>query len=353
MMRAGSFPHDLPMQSTTLLLGLTCLALSSSAALCADDEGQAFRLTHKAHEKWDYVLPAERWRPVGEKLELPGGLSFVTELDGPLKLRIDTNGDGRVDEDVRGQEGFVTLRGVIDGETVKYSVRLRNSGAGKWDWTSGSSMSGAVAGQTVHVFDQDGNGRFDDYGVDAIALGNSKNASLLSTVVPIDGRLQRFAIDEDGSQARVAPYTGPTGTLEVTSAFESKGKLTSAVFRSGDMSFEVSGSSKGVELPAGRYDFVAGRVSKGSSRASMRRGRMGSVEVVAGEATRLEWGAEVVGDFSFKQTGDQVTVQADFGFFGTAGEEYYDFFPRGKGPAIVIKDAQRGKQLREGRFPES
>ncbi len=69
----------------------------------------------------------------------------------------------------------------------------------------------------------------------------------------------------------------------------------------------------------------------------------------------LAWqdSAGKIGEFSFSQKGDEVRVNADFGFFGAGGEEYYDFQPRGKGPKVLIADEKRGRSLKEGRFPES
>ena len=91
------------MNWTPLLLGLVGLALPATA----EDDGEAFSLRHKAHERWDYVLPAERWRPVGDELELPGGLAFKTAKVGPLKLRIDTNGDGIRDFLIGAEDGYL------------------------------------------------------------------------------------------------------------------------------------------------------------------------------------------------------------------------------------------------------
>lgn len=342
------------MRITPIALGACCaltLGLKAPSGAPAD-EGTS--LNHKAHKKWDFVLPAERWHKVGAVIALPGGLEFETQTEGPLKLRVDTNADGRLDKDVKGQAGFLTLSATTaDGEPFRYSIRFKNVAAGKWEWATGSSMSGKVDGTLVHVFDQDGNGRYDDYGVDAIAIGSSTSASLLSRVVAVDGELFSFDIAPDGTSARTAPYDGPTGVLSVEQDYESRGKLTAAVFRSGDLSFQVAGHKKGMTVPAGRYDFVSGRVERGAASASIRRGRMRSVEVEDGGTSTVEWGEKVEGEFDFNQNGTQVSVQANFAFFGVGGEEYYDFQPRGKGPKIVIKDQKRGRDLKEGRFPES
>ncbi|MDA1266528.1 MAG: hypothetical protein O2816_15720 [Planctomycetota bacterium] len=344
------------MQWIPLTLGATCLvALGSAAPTGSDGEDAQTALSHKAHNKWEFVLPGEHWRDVGDSITLPGGLEFATEAEGPLKLLVDTNADGRTDNEVKGSKiGFLTLNAKnTSGEQVKYSIRLKNVAAGKWQWATGSSMTGKVGGVLVHVFDQDGNGRYDDYGVDAIAIGSEKSASLLSKAVSIDGKLHTFHIDPSGANAKVGAFEGETGVLVADSGFETRGKLTAAVFQNGDYSFQVAGDGKGLTVPAGRYQFVSGRVERGAASASIRQGRMRAVDVAAGETTKLAWGEAVSGEFDFKQTGTQVTVQSNFAFFGAAGEEYYDFQPRGKGPKIILKDTNKGRDLREGRFPES
>lgn len=345
--------RGLHMKRTTILLGLGCLATLGWTA--PPDEPEETTLSHQTHRRWEFILPAERWHPVGDVILLPGGLEFETETEGPLKLQVDTDGDGRLDEDVRGQNiQFLTLRGEDDeGKSVRYTIRLKNVGKAKWEWATGSSMSGKVDGTRVHVFDQDGNGHFDDYGVDAIAIGRGNAASLLSEVLSIDGDLFHFEISPDGTTAKVSPWEGPTGTLDVHEEFEGRGKLVAAVFRQGDLSFEVAAERSGLKVPAGSYEFVSGRVERGSAHASIRTGRMRSVEVQEGETTELKWGDEIEAEFDYGRVGDELTVRADFAFFGAGGEEYYDFQPRSTGPKIVIAGTERGRELESGRFPES
>lgn len=343
---------------------LACLTLGASAsALCGDGEdgsaadwkaeAKSYKLKHSAHERWNFVLPAERWHNADKAIELPGGMTFETEISGTNKIEIDANSDGDCEVTVR-STGFVTLRSKnSEGDLIKYSIRLRNTGAKRFEWTTGSSMKGQVAGQTLHVFDQDGNGKYSDWGVDAIAIGNNKSASLLSKVVLMSGKLYHFDVTEDGREVSVAPFAGETGTLNAVGDFESKGKLTSAVFQDGDTSFCVANFRKGVAIPVGTYRFVSGRVEKGSASVSIRPGSMQKFAVLTGGETNVEWGADVSGEFSFQQKDDKVTVQANFKFFGSAGEEYYDFQPRGKGPKIIISDAERGLEIKEARFSES
>jgi hypothetical protein len=343
------------MKPIPIAASLAALFMLGAAALPAAPTGEEVeaKLSHRAHEKWDFVLPAEKWHAVGDELKLPGNRIFAVERVGPQKLKVDTDGDGKLDSEVKGQDGFLTLRTRGDKSATKYSVRIKNVGAAKWEWSTGSSMTGKVDGVLVHVFDQDGNGRYDDFGIDALAVGSDKSGCLLSRVVQIKGKLHHLEITDDGVHVVTRPFEGPTGTIDAVSEFKGKGKLSTAVFRSGDLAFQVISKRKSVTIPVGDYEFVSGRISKGSSHASLRRGRMANVTVSEGGDTTVAWGADVKGEFNFSQTGDQITVQPNFAIYGKAGEEYFDFVPRGKGPKIVLEDKRTGREIKEARFPES
>ena len=93
------------MRSPALALGLSFVLLG----MAPPDDGQIYKLKHKAHQKWTFVLPAERWHHVTGDIELPGGLAFGTEPGGISKLGVDTNRDG--DVDMRDYSGFLSLFG--------------------------------------------------------------------------------------------------------------------------------------------------------------------------------------------------------------------------------------------------
>lgn len=333
------------------LLLLPILTAFNAPAVEDEAEFDSYSLSHKAHKKWDFVLPSEKWHAItGGEIEL-GDIIVAAEQGGPMKLSVDTTGNGKPDKSVKGATGFLTIKGENDdGEKVLYSLRFRNQRS-KYQWTAGGTMSGSVAGQMVHLIDQDGNGRFDDFGADALVVGKDKAASLLSSVALIGDKLYELEVDADGSEIRARPWTGETGTIDVMGEYEAKGKLVSAVFKSGDLSFNVA-KKGGVKVPAGDYELVFGKLEKGSDSVLIKRGKMKKIEVEEGTTQKLEWGGPVDGQFSFTQAGPKVTVQGNLQYFGKSGEEYFDFQPRGKPPTIFVKDG-RGKVLKKGRFAES
>jgi hypothetical protein len=191
-------------------------------------------LEPKAYRTFELLLPQERFADVGAGFVVPHGASdrFTTTLEGD-RLRVDLDGDGTCEALVEGETGFVTLaRTAADGRSLAYSVRLKREPGQAWTYSCGSAMAGRVDDVLIQVFDQDLNGRFDDYGVDAMIVGKSTVASYLSKVVAIGDRLVSVSVATDGSTLDVAPYEGSTGTLDLRSGFTCKAKLDAAIVRS-------------------------------------------------------------------------------------------------------------------------
>ena len=338
--------------SGLLAAGLLALIIPAYAAEGEGQEFSSYSLKHKAHKKWDFILPAEKWLGVrGGEIDL-GEAVFAAEQAGVMKLSVDTNGDGKLDKDVKGQSGFLNLRAKTEeGEKFDYSIRLRNRSK-KYEWTTAGTMSGNVAGKQVHLIDQDGNGCYDDFGVDAMTVGKDRAATLLSSVVLLGDTLYEIEVEQDGSEIRAKPWQGETAKVNVLDEFDAKGKLVSAIFRCGDYSFNFASDKKGINVPAGEYEFVFGKVEAGSDSVLMQRGKMKRIALETGQEKTIEWGGPIEGTFSFSKTSTKVTVKADLKYFGSGGEEYHTFMPRGKPPTIFVKDSG-GKLIKKARFAES
>ena len=342
------------MRAPWMVHGLGVLALGAltwtGTAGPADDASNTATLSHKAHKKWGFNLPAETWTKIDWSIALHDGLEFPVEQTGPLKLAVDTNGDGKTDKEVKGKGGVLTLKGTNDsGEKVSYTVRLAPEGK-TWKWSAGSTQSGTVEGVKVSLIDMNNNGRFDDFGADAYTVNGSNYAAFLSRVVNLKGKLYEFEPSADGTSVKTTPYTGETATLDVRSEFKAKAKLMNAVFNDGSYSFNFADAKKGLVVPAGNYKLKHGFVAKGSSNATIKPGNMKEIRLEAGSTQTLEWGGPITGDFTFNQNGKRVEVKSDFHFYGTLGEEYADFAPKGGGPKIFIKEKGKDNVLSKGRF---
>lgn len=344
---------------TSVLLALAAPALVAAAA---PGEATAAKTTvveleFRTLRTFDITLPAETFVPVEDGIPFAGapGGSFECGITDS-GLAFDRDGDGTTDGEVAPTDEdaptrLLTFR-LDDGSAFAVRAKLD----GRWVAAPGGAMMGALGRTPVAFIDQNGNGRFDDIGADAMVVGRSKVASFLSEVVELDGELFHLDVAPDGSNAALTPYTGPVGTLDL-SAFESKAKLRGLVVNSkdGKLSFEVAGdvvAGEPTKLPAGTYRFHSGEVVKGKSSAQLSAGRTGDLVVAADGTTELAWGGPVQAELAYARRGGELMIAPeDVTYFGRAGEAYADFMPLGSSPAFQVKDRVSGDVLVDMVFP--
>jgi hypothetical protein len=309
--------------------------------------------------KWEYLLPNET--PLafaagsGGGLMIPvphkGGEGFLVEVDGAA-LAVDVTGDGKVDQRVKGLAGNVVLKGTTEsGAALVYGVRILMHN-GKWHYLPGSMMSGKLLGQDVKLIDLNGNGRYDEFGVDGMIFGNGRAACYLSKVVSAGGKLHEISVTSNGTAVSSTPWTGATGTLNLVSGFKVDGNLSSAVVlnEKDNVSFELSTYKSGLLVPAGDYKFMYGFVRNGAEQSKIKTGNSKPISVPADKTTALTWGRPLEIEFNYTVTKDKLSVPIDIHFFGNLGEEYYDFKPDALSPRIVVYDRKTREKLTEGRF---
>jgi hypothetical protein len=339
------------------VVALACTAFASGPG--GPEEKGALKAS--TPQKWDVQVPLAP--PVklaaapggGKMIPIPhaGGPGFVVEFDGP-SLAVDTNGDGKTDEKIKGIGGAVTLKAkTADGKPLTYSVRAQ-PGADGWTLAPAMVMAGRVAGVEVKLIDLNLNGRFDEVGTDGMIVGSSDSAAYLSKVANLGGKLYELAVTADGLSATATPFTGEAGTLSLLKGWKSESaELAAAVVQNanGDYSFELSDAKAGLLVPAGEYRLVSGFAKKGSESVRIRGGAdMKPLVVENGKTAALAWGGPVQMDFSFAIAKDVITVPPDLKYLGAAGEEYFEFKPDAKSPLIVVTDPETKQVVREGRF---
>jgi hypothetical protein len=338
-----------------LLVALAVSAvLISSVGAQMSPTGEKVALKYKSYSKWDVVLPAETFTTVGGKIAIAhaNGDGFAAEVDG-MALSVDTNGDGKGDVKAKGTAGLVTLKAVTaEGKPLVYTVRLVNN-AGTWSFAASGAMVGSFQNETIRVIDQNNNGRYNDYGQDALVVGKGDAAAFLSKVVSIGGALYGLEVNEAGDELTIAPFEGKAGTLDVVSKFETKGKLQAAVVRSSDgtSSFELSTAKGGLVVPEGKYEIVAGLVTMGKESVRIKTGKSKPITVHAGQPAVFEWGGPLTADFTYVREGEKVTfAPTSLWFYGRAGEEYTQWIPDGAPPKFVVSDAKSGKEFAVAKF---
>lgn len=357
--RHGPLQHPLgPYLGLPLVLGVAgaTFAFAGDESPAADDAThQVVALSFRALKNWDIIVPNEVWTSLVDTIAIPhaGGEGFAVEQIGPMKLRVDTDGDGVVDKDVRGADGFLELRSKdADGKPFAYAVRFVNDAAGKYKYAVGGVMEGKLNGTPIELIDRSGNGRYDDFGQDAIVVGNAAGASLLSRVINAGDSLFEIEVSSDGSQVSYRPYTGPSARVDMSSGHDCRGKLLSAVISSddGDHHFNVASEAGSTLVPAGKYRFAYGFAAKGDETVQMRTGKMLPLQLAAGEQKVVEWGGPIVAEFDYEVADETITVQPNVAFYGGAGEEYHTFQPDAKSPKILVADKNTKKIYLEGRF---
>ncbi len=335
-----------------VFLALTVVVASASAQESAGSD--EITLKYKPCPKWNYILPHEVFTPVGDKIAIPhaAGDGFAVAMDGTTLL-LDANGDGRLgDAKAKGAGAWVTLKSKTeDGRKLFYSLRLVNDGG--WKYASSGVMVGKYKGVPIQLIDQNNNGRYNDVGEDAVIVGKSRAASFLSKVVSLKGELFEVEVSPTGNAMTFRPYQGPSGVLDLRSKFATKGKLVAAVVMSedGEFSFEVSKAKKGLVVPTGAYEIVAGLVTKGREHVSIRKGKSRVFRVLEGQSSAVAWGGPLEAEFEYDRKGKDVTFSPNkLWFFGRAGEEYYNWVPDGKPPKFIIADGVTAKKIGEAKF---
>ena len=334
-------------------LALAALLTPPTSGRCPhpfqDEQELSAQLSYRPLKKWDVIVPRETWLPVRDAIQL-NGFRFAVQVAGRSKLLLDTDGDGQHDARVSGARDFVVLRARGEaGERFVYALRLRTDGQ-HWEWSAGGAMTGHLAGRRVRVIDQNGNGRYNDFGRDALLIGSGRGASLLSRVVNIAGELHRFEVSADGTRVGLSAYEGPTARIDPHSGFTAKARLTAAVIVDDQVSFNVAEAKKSMLVPAGEYRFVSGFAEGGSESVHMRGGKMASIRLDPGSTVTLEWGGPVWAEFDYRLDGTHITVSPRINFYGRLGEEYYTFKPDANTPMIVIRDSDTGRVVQSGRL---
>lgn len=332
------------MRSRTTLFVAGAVLAFSAGTLTAQADAETGSLSLKAYKTFKHVMPKDVWVDVQGVVPLQhSGSDGFRAVRSGLKLEVDTNGDGRPNDEVKGASGFLVFR---SGKDFRYAARFQGSSRGFKVACSGS-MKGRVGGVPIEVFDLNCNGIYGELGKDAIVVGRSKAASYLSKVISYGDKLYSLEVAASGLEATVTPFEGETGVLSVAKGFSAKGRLLAAVVQDEQgNSFEVANERSGLTVPVGSYKLVSGYVEKGSQSVRIRAGKMQPIVVKAGDKTELDWGAPVQASIVYSFDGTEAKVDpTGVHFYGNAGEEYYDWQPGAKSPKFTVLDAETGKEV--------
>lgn len=326
-------------------LALGALTVSVGGPGATETEVQ---LQTKVYRNWKFRLPAESWKKVGKAVHVPtfgADTRFRAQLDG-TSLALDTDGDGSFDTKVAPKGGVILL---VKGQK-RVAIRLRSKP--DWSFAPASVKTGKIAGTKVRFIDQNNNGRFNDFGEDAMVVGIGKTASFLSEVISVKGKLFTLKMTPDGSKVAYAPYEGETSSIDFKVL--TKGKVLAAVLKStdGKYSFDISRAKTSLTVPTASYNVHSGLLSFGGNKVSVRTGDAKPMALKAGGHEEVRFGGPVRVEFDYHIAGGKYHFSPEkIWYHGRGGEEYFNWQPLGKSPKIAIDDPRTNERVAEVVFP--
>ncbi|MCA8979059.1 MAG: hypothetical protein H6831_14145 [Planctomycetes bacterium] len=344
---------------TSIATGTPESAPPTVDAAVAGPTPEAVAGRYKVYRNWEFTLPQERWTPVGEGLAFEGfgSGSFRAALDGTALL-LDTDGDGETDLRIAAEDtkdGKTPLVVFHDADSdLRRAVRVGDRGG--WHYAPAGAVTASWHGTTVKVIDQNGDGRFDGIGEDALVVGRGESACYLSEAINVAGDLFRLEVAADGSELRFSPYDGEVGVLDVHGGYKTEAKLGRVVVRDtkGRYSFDLGKATEGLRVPAADYRLEDAVVVLGKGSVEVQRGKLPAMHVAKDARYELDWGGPLEATFDYARVDGQLRFDPlAVWYTGRGGERYTGWNPRGSSPKFVVKDKQTGDVLVDAVFPGS
>lgn len=216
-------------------------------------------------------------------------------------------------------------------------------------------------GKTLLFFDDDGNGRYDDDGREALVVG-SDPVTLVGKHIILGGKFYELLVHPAGKTIELRPARAfPLGRVELFRRYTPPQKslqvrIPTVIIkgREGYFSFSNTRAFAARELPPGAYDFVVGLFQHKREKWLVKPGERTSFVFTAGQTVAPPWGAPLEAKFELASTGREVVASAPK-YLGVAGEEYVPLsrkiFPERIYGARIVKDDSAPRMNLEVRLP--
>lgn len=272
--------------------------------------------------------------------------------DGVQARIVETVTVGYRNGSARDVELTLTLRGSVNRQRAFWIMQFAVN-----SYLSANVDIGDRKGVLVGIGDSRGQGValnacFNDFGSDGFfvdlngdgKLSPDKERMVLSRVVSLWGELYEVEVDAAGRNLSVKPFTGPTGTLEISLDLKNPADFTGQLFVNGEKGvsflFDLAQSSK-LAIPVGTYTLgegmLTGKATGRTAQSTALFEKSGKAIVIDADIPqKIELGRPFTLEPVVKgrvARGGTISIAAKI--TGQAGEEYTTFLPR-RAPTVKI-----------------
>ncbi|MBI4833300.1 MAG: hypothetical protein HY811_00545 [Planctomycetes bacterium] len=284
---------------------LVCGCLISTGIFGADKDDGPKEITFQYVADWSILknIPSPCLEPpeiMDDYLPLPNphhSKGFRAFTDNAV-LKVDSDGDTKADKDIKKKEELVTFDIVYEGGVKgKYQMRFWQNGVNymgaqkvpRWCYQRGGFMKGQAEGEVILLIDDNNNGFYNDYGEDAIVIGqNSKGAGRLSRFINLKDSMYEITIDTTGTKAQLKKCAEKLGRINIEKELNfPKMKPVVLTLKSGDKYINIFPGRKTNFLPVGEYEFDQAIFDQ---RLRARAGAFPKITIEEGKETMMKWG---------------------------------------------------------------
>ena len=310
-------------------------------------------------EMWNYEDPM-LWKglslPREKPVKWPLGFGSVVVWEGGTKVFLDLENDGQ--QRIRlpaasGRDDRVAIRIHYPRRVARYAVLTRSLGQEDYlglsiryvksqrypiRYARACHREGRLDGKRLILVDDTLNGNYDDFGKDAVLVGD-RSIQPLTRVLDCGAVVYRVErVTPDGTEVRLVRYTDDLGRLQAewSPAHGRDRKPQLLVFRClrGPFvnTFVNLADGQARRVPPGVYAFVRGILTTGQDRdrrfVRIGPGRAEPVVVRPDQTTMVRLGAPFDVRAGIEMRDDELLVPGwRMNILGRAGEEYRDFYP--------------------------
>jgi len=331
--------------------------------------------TDSVYEAWPYMLlnkgvpgKFDTQPESGVTLEFVGG-SLIRLNDGSGKKAEPKTASGNVDvlqgtiKDKHGERPWAVATHIGTDKEIYQGLQINLAPVDAYMYlffSSAASMVGTLNETQLRILDDNLDGIYgsaptfhSNWGLapsnfqpnfDSIVIGKASRAIPWSKLVQVGTEWYRLEPGGGGTSLKATPVALQTGTLKL----EFKGEAPSWLIVRGagelaDCYFDVCQGSKGIAVPVGDYELLAGLIQQGKKQQMMKclvlgQPTMTKWTVAAGKETLMHLGAPLHFEFEVARNGDKGVVKGGtLRVVGAAGENYDRFWNCTPTPAVSLR----------------